>query len=389
VFTDQQTLAYSSVPCDDFFDDAGSCPKGEQCDRCHSNAELLYHPDVYKKRFCHQARDCPRGGFCAFAHSRQELLGPHFAEEEEANPSEDFVPPNFKTQWCPIGGPHNWENCVYAHTYRDFRRVPVLGYSSQPCRRWSQSIKQNAADTDYLTRCPLGFACPMAHGAKEQLYHPNFYKSNPCNDPGCRRGSVCAFTHGERGRAASPNSGKAMRKAIPNAELILARYQPAYARPPVYQALEEPEIVKPRGKKAANKMRVSRKGSAQEAAVPLLPGQVGADREPTNGMWSQTANIQIPTIRVSTCTSFYSEETPMSQTPTDFSLAGLLPTLEEESKSTGWRTASSLGPGTPVQSWPSTPRISLPPGPTSSPGYSTDLARPDAHMFFPFASFGP
>ena len=30
--------------------------------------------------------------------------------------------------WCPIGLPHDWSVCVYAHNYQDARRNPAIGY---------------------------------------------------------------------------------------------------------------------------------------------------------------------------------------------------------------------------------------------------------------------
>ena len=194
---------YEAEPCPEQFDDSRVCPRGDNCGFCHNMTELLYHPDFFKKRLCGNcspSNDCPRGAaFCAFAHSREELLVPHFTEEEEENPTEEFIAYRFKTQWCPIGGPHDWERCVYAHTYRDWRRTPHAGYSSKPCPHWTSSLKAGKNPSlQYGQRCPLGMACHLAHGAKEQLYHPSFYKTMPCSEKRCERGVFCAFTHGEQ-----------------------------------------------------------------------------------------------------------------------------------------------------------------------------------------------
>mmetsp|Transcript_30431 Transcript_30431/g.59693 ORF Transcript_30431/g.59693 Transcript_30431/m.59693 type:complete len:682 (-) Transcript_30431:77-2122(-) len=241
VFLDNGGLAYQGEPCTRQFDDSRTCSHGDACNLCHSSAELLYHPDFLRKRLCHQARRCPRGKFCAFAHARQELLVPHFLEQEEAEPTEEFIAYRFKTQWCPIGGPHDWENCVYAHTYRDWRRVPILGYSSHPCPRWTNSVARSSPETTYSDRCPYGMACPLAHGAKEQLYHPQFYKTSPCSDSDCRRGPLCAFTHGEhdaRQLRLEDAAPRAPRRPIPQAEELLRQYQPTFSEPPMYHALE-------------------------------------------------------------------------------------------------------------------------------------------------------
>merc|ERR1719171_2694939 len=238
---------YRAEPCNDQFDDTRVCPRGDSCDLCHSTAELLYHPEFFRKRLCHQFKRCPRGRFCAFAHDRKELLVPHFSESEEGDPTEEFIAHEFKTQWCPVGGPHDWESCVYAHTYRDWRRVPAVGYSSRPCPQWTQSVTAGHPELTYTQRCPRGFACPLAHGAKEQLYHPQFYKTSPCSEGNCKRGALCAFTHGGRDVRKPCGGGltaKELREPLKNALSILERYQPTFWNPPRYHALEVDETIK-------------------------------------------------------------------------------------------------------------------------------------------------
>lgn len=204
---------------------------------------------------------------------------PHFSKQEESEPTEEFIAWNFKTQWCPIGGPHEWESCVYAHTYRDWRRTPAIGYSSWPCTSWQQSVATGQSELMYELRCSLGMACPLAHGAKEQLYHPQFYKTSPCSESTCRRGPLCAFTHGEWDtRGPPPQSGaedaatRAAQGAIPWAAEILAQYQPLYWNPPRYHALED-QVGKPhRGGGQAN--RTAREASALQQP----PGQPPFER---------------------------------------------------------------------------------------------------------------
>lgn len=238
---DSKATTYSAEPCPAQFDDSRICPQGDACPKAHSSAELLYHPELFRKRLCHLAKRCPRAQFCAFAHCRAELLVPHFGEGLEAQPPEQFILYEFKTQWCPIGGLHDWESCVYAHTYRDWRRTPRIGYSSRPCPHWSRSVAAGAPRVGYQQRCPFGFRCPMAHGAKEQLYHPQFYKTSPCSDPGCHRGALCAFTHEGRDvrcvEACDPN--RSTKEPLPGSEPILRLHQPNHAAPPKYHALDE------------------------------------------------------------------------------------------------------------------------------------------------------
>lgn len=112
-------------------------------------------------------------------------------------------------------------------------------------------------------RCPHGVACPLAHGAKEQLYHPHFYKTSPCSDPSCRRGPLCAFTHGEADshKVSADPVAKVTRKPIPQAHQILAEHQPTYATPPMYHALEDAP------KAGASKSRRQRRNGRDRAST--------------------------------------------------------------------------------------------------------------------------
>lgn len=201
-------VTYRAEQCEEHFDlDSSSlqCSKGDACDKSHNRHELLYHPSIFKQRFCSSyatrngTERCGRGQFCAFAHSREEVRAPLFSVNEETNPSTDFFMQHFKTVWCPYGVQHDWYTCVYAHTYQDCRRSPQLGYGSEPCPAWNKDVHS----ADYGRRCPHGTLCPYSHGSKEQLYHPSYYKTMPCMDyrakdrsgVSCPRGILCAFYH--------------------------------------------------------------------------------------------------------------------------------------------------------------------------------------------------
>lgn len=136
---------------------------------------------------------------------------------------------------------------MYAHTYRDWRRVPAVGYSSRPCMQWTQSVTGGPPELTYTQRCPRGFACPLAHGAKEQLYHPQFYKTSPCSEANCKRMALCAFTHEGRDVRKPCGGGptsKELREPLKQALSILERYQPTFWNPPRYHALEVDETIK-------------------------------------------------------------------------------------------------------------------------------------------------
>lgn len=158
-------------------------------------------PAPQKQRFCATYPDigrCRHGPACAFAHSREEITAPLLKLQEEAccpeALTESFFTERFKTLWCPIGAQHDWQACMYAHTYQDARRPPSIGYGHQLCPYWNKKDVSLA----YAQRCPLGPRCPYAHGAKEQLYHPQYFRTLVCRDlqrRRCPRGVLCAFFH--------------------------------------------------------------------------------------------------------------------------------------------------------------------------------------------------
>eukprot|EP00929_Paragymnodinium_shiwhaense_P007621 TRINITY_DN111531_c0_g1_i1.p1 TRINITY_DN111531_c0_g1~~TRINITY_DN111531_c0_g1_i1.p1 ORF type:complete len:747 (+),score=199.34 TRINITY_DN111531_c0_g1_i1:50-2290(+) len=331
--------SYRAEPCPNQFDDTRKCAFGDTCSFSHSTAELLYHPEFYRKRLCHQAKRCPRSKFCAFAHNRDELLVPYFAEGEEKRPSEDFIAHKFKTQWCPIGGTHDWENCVYAHTYRDWRRIPSLGYSSRPCPAWVSSVSSGTAELAYTARCPRGIGCPLAHGAKEQLYHPQFYKTSPCSEGNCKRGTLCAFTHGPHDlREPKPEDQVEIqcpqeRESVIQAEQLLFSNQPTFWNPPRYHALEDPP--KPSGKgggraeggkggQAGQKpLKAGKKGQGKGDAAAVQPMQP-MQQQPVQPMQQPVAKAQPVELQLAiesqpAKTGDASERTPPPTVP------GLLP----------------------------------------------------------------
>ena len=158
------------------------------------------------RRFCECYPNfwrCNQGDKCFFAHSVDEL------DMDLVNTSAvEFYPFEFKKLWCPFSHQHDWNRCPYAHNWQDSRRSPMIGYGPAPCPYWDRSDPKG----DYCERCPRGLRCPFAHGRKEQLYHPVFYKTQECCDwrrnliegDLCPRGEVCAFAHGESELRAEP-----------------------------------------------------------------------------------------------------------------------------------------------------------------------------------------
>jgi len=153
--------------------------------------------------------------------------------EEQQDPlalTDEFFMYKYKTRWCPIGVQHEWHSCVYAHNYQDARRPPSLGYGARICPYWSK--KDTSAE--YFQRCPLGLRCPYSHGAKEQLYHPMYFKTVTCRDlrgKVCPRQHLCAFFHTRSDRrAALPDE---MDYAVPLPKSAIAEDWAAdYLQPP-------------------------------------------------------------------------------------------------------------------------------------------------------------
>jgi len=174
-----------------------------------SPAGGAYWAGQQKQRFCATFPDvarCRHGGSCSFAHSRDEIQAPLLTSDEEARVpgalTENFFTERFKTLWCPVGAQHDWQTCMYAHTYQDARRPPSIGYGFQLCPYWSKK----ETNLPYSQRCPLGPRCPYAHGAKEQLYHPRYFRTLACRDlmrKQCPRRFLCAFHH-KRSECRSP-----------------------------------------------------------------------------------------------------------------------------------------------------------------------------------------
>lgn len=53
-----------------------NCSKGDYCEFSHNFIEQIYHPENYKKKYCHEfilKKNCKFGNFCALAHSDFEL----------------------------------------------------------------------------------------------------------------------------------------------------------------------------------------------------------------------------------------------------------------------------------------------------------------------------
>eukprot|EP00448_Togula_jolla_P004262 CAMPEP_0170608400 /NCGR_PEP_ID=MMETSP0224-20130122/21564_1 /TAXON_ID=285029 /ORGANISM="Togula jolla, Strain CCCM 725" /LENGTH=592 /DNA_ID=CAMNT_0010933623 /DNA_START=18 /DNA_END=1796 /DNA_ORIENTATION=+ len=167
-------------------------------------------PARHKQRFCASFPDvaqCRRGAACAFAHSREEARTPLLTlEQEQQTPAaltEEFFMYQFKTLWCPVGVQHDWQSCVYAHNYQDARRQVSIGYGPRPCPYWAKKD----ASAEYSQRCPLGLRCPFSHGAKEQLYHPQYFRTVICRDlrsKACPRQKLCAFFHRRAERRKPP-----------------------------------------------------------------------------------------------------------------------------------------------------------------------------------------
>jgi len=147
--------------------------------------------------------------------------------------TEAFFTLRFKTLWCPVGAQHDWQTCAYAHTYQDARRLPSIGYGPQPCPFWSKRETRAA----YAQRCPLGLRCPYSHGAKEQLYHPKYFRTVVCRDlqmRGCPRQHLCAFHHRRAERRSPPADDVDYSRPI-SKETLPVEWAASFLAPPFFQ----------------------------------------------------------------------------------------------------------------------------------------------------------
>jgi len=228
----------------------------------------------HKQRFCASYPDvsqCRRGAACAFAHTREEARTPLLTEEQEKQEdgalTGDFFMYHFKTLWCPIGVQHDWQTCVYAHNYQDARRRVDIGYGPKPCAYWAK--KDPTAE--YAQRCPLGLRCPCSHGAKEQLYHPQYFRTVICRDlrtgaNGCPRGKLCAFFHGRKERRKAPNDNTDYNPPMPE-ENLPSTWVTNFLMPPFRDAA--PQNAAPGG--AADAMQMELELMEEDAGI-AVPG---------------------------------------------------------------------------------------------------------------------
>eukprot|EP00931_Biecheleriopsis_adriatica_P041476 TRINITY_DN236_c0_g1_i1.p1 TRINITY_DN236_c0_g1~~TRINITY_DN236_c0_g1_i1.p1 ORF type:complete len:372 (+),score=59.88 TRINITY_DN236_c0_g1_i1:39-1154(+) len=194
-------------------------------DGWRNGSHVANHAGRPKRRFCTSYPDvslCRRGSSCAFAHSREEICAPLLEiEEEQQEPAaltDEFFMNKYKMRWCPIGVQHEWHTCVYAHNYQDARRPVSIGYGARLCPYWSK--KDTGAE--YSQRCPLGLRCPYSHGAKEQLYHPHYFKTVVCRDlrgKACPRQKLCAFFHQRNERRPTPPDSVDYSQPLPSEAL--------------------------------------------------------------------------------------------------------------------------------------------------------------------------
>lgn len=68
---DQGKIVYTNEMCENIMK-FGQCPDNDQCQYCHSELELLYHPVEYKTKMCDKGSH-PLQDFCPNAHTEDEF----------------------------------------------------------------------------------------------------------------------------------------------------------------------------------------------------------------------------------------------------------------------------------------------------------------------------
>lgn len=155
------------------------------CPYSHNEYEKAYHPNQYRKIYCTnilKQEKCPMGDYCANAHSDSELKVELIHTMER---NDDFFLFKYKTELCPIHFDHNYDKCIYGHSWEDFRRdIMKTPYGTTLCRNWEDEGK-----------CPEGQKCDKAHGQNEIEFHPLNYKRLECQyGSNCKR-VYCGYLH--------------------------------------------------------------------------------------------------------------------------------------------------------------------------------------------------
>jgi len=264
-----------------------------------------------KRRFCTSYPDagaCRRGAACTFAHCREEIPNLLQVEEENQEPAaltDAFFMYKYKTRWCPKGVQHEWHTCVYAHNYQDARRPVSIGYGARLCPYWSK--KDTGAE--YAQRCPLGLRCPYSHGAKEQLYHPQYFKTIVCRDlrgngggKACPRHTLCAFYHSRNEKRTSPADDVDYTQPLP-AEALPGDWIGEFLSPPFL-----PEARRPGGSEDCSGggaevdaysqdmlQHCGMAGGMQMPWVVLMPVGCLAPAAADGGAWAQANGCTSPT----------------------------------------------------------------------------------------------
>ena len=100
---------------------------------------------------------------------------------------DDFCLFHYKTEFCPIIWEHNYQKCVFAHSWEDFRRnVIKFPYGNMVCEDIDPEIGI----------CKELGNCYFAHNWFELNFHPLNYKKNNCEIENCHK-VFCPFLHPE------------------------------------------------------------------------------------------------------------------------------------------------------------------------------------------------
>jgi len=169
-----------------------NCLRKHKCQFAHNKYELRYHPLKYKKKYCKNLFDvskCKYAKYCSDAHFDEELSCDllHYMDFDD-----DFMIFKYKTEFCPFNMEHNFEKCVYAHSWEDYRRNIILfPYSNVAC----PNVEAND-DNSFEIRCENENECQFAHGVFELEYHPLNYKRTYCAKKDCEM-LFCPFAHAD------------------------------------------------------------------------------------------------------------------------------------------------------------------------------------------------
>ncbi len=235
LYESSMTWNYYPVMCG-----SQECPLGGECRLAHTQAEIDYHPMVYKSDVCKNRAgellySCEQfGPGCPAAHSISDLRDiqklysqlkqpakplssaqkPTTSLKSQSQPAvvskqpkkrlTAFSQDTYKTLKCPEPTACQDPMCLHYHNPLEQRRPPSkFRYVAEIC----PEVYRNGRFVD-PTMCMKGNFCEFCHTKNELYYHADNFRKKECTRRPCRYGPHCPDIHRSAGYAAEPEEKK-------------------------------------------------------------------------------------------------------------------------------------------------------------------------------------